>query len=262
MTLDSLLLHPASLVVYQVLVTALLISFTKPSSLVRPAALPFLAAATHLIVLKCLKDIARLSVASILAGNGPTYLLRYLDLALLSRWSYEAGGPTSPSASQREVRRKTAVDSDGVGGRSGPSGRFSDRLRFGLVATLSSRHVDTAWEVKNVPRFSPDRPRYVPSLPAYLRQSAFAALVCYLVVDLFGLDVRPERNAVLFAPQNVAFFARTGSLTAEQLAVRLVSSLTVWISIYCVSRMGYSLLALVAVGTGLNTVSAWQPMFG
>lgn len=269
MSIISLLLHPVSLVLCEVIIASLAISFTSPSSIIRPATLPLLGIATWLVTVTCTQRIPRMSLASIVAGNGPTYLLRYIDLVLLSRWSYEAGGPTNSSGPQSLDRQKTVVGvgSKGEGGDSGKGrehaqGAILGRLRFGLNTTLASRHVNTLWEVKNVPPFSASNPHHVPSRGSFLRRNAIIALLCYIVVDLFSLGVQPERNAVLFAAQNVPFFARLGDVSTEQIAVRIVSSLTLWLNIYCITRMGYSILAIIAVGTGLSQVSAWRPPFG
>lgn len=270
MTLLSLMIHPISLVISQVLITALAISFTHPSSLLRPAALPLLITATWLITVTCLQHIPRLSLASIVAGNGPTYLLQYIDLGLLSRWSYETGGPTDPSGPGRRNQGK-GVDAVGRNGSTRAISHKShlsrtallvDRLRFGIDTTISSRHVNTPWEVKNVPPFSSSDLHYLPSRGSFLRYNAVVVLFCYLVVDAFSLGVQPESNAVLFASENIPFFTRLRDVSMEQVAIRIVSSLTVWLNIYCITRMGYSILGTIVVGMGISQVSAWRPPFG
>ena len=271
MVLTSLLLHPISLVISQVLLTALAISFTRPSSLIRPAGLPLVITAAWLIAAICLQRIPRMSLASIVAGNGPAYLLRYIDLVLLSKWSYETGGPTAlldPPRPKQERRGNAVVSSSSSSSdgrtKSGLPGTIFSRLRFGLNMTLSSRFTNTPWEVKNVPPFSASDRNYVPSRSAFLRHNAVVSLICYLVVDFFSLAGQsPESNAVTFASQRVPFFTRLGEIEGEQLAIRIIASLTLWLNIYCITRMGYSILAVVAVGTGFSReVSAWRPPFG
>lgn len=272
MTFLSLILHPISLVTSQVIITALAISFTRPSSIItRLAALPLLIIATWLVALTCLQRIPRISFASLVAGNGPTYLLRYIDLVLLSRWDYETQGPTNSSQPRNQDKWENAVSRSGGGGSSTsrggrnkthPQGTALDRLRFGIHVTFSSRHIGTPWEVKNVPHFSASDPRYLPSQGTFLRRTAFAILLCYLVIDVSSFGVNPESNAVLFASQNVPFFARLGDVSTQQLAIRIFSSLTLFLNIYCVARLGYSIIGTIAVGTGLSQVSAWRPPFG
>jgi hypothetical protein len=264
MTLFSFLLHPISLVISQVLITALAISFTPPSSIVRPAALPLLIAATWRIAATCLQHIPRMSLASVVAGNAPAYLVRYVDLVLLSRWSHEARGPTNPPRLRNGDRWENDVSSSSRSRRSKihTQGTVLDRLRFGTNVTLSSRHVNTPWEVRNVPHFSASDPHYVPSRSTFLRRNVVVALLCYLVVDIFSFGVQPETNAVLFASHNIPFFARLGDVSVQELAVRIIVSLTLGLNVYCMTRMGYSILGIIAVGTGMSQVSAWRPPFG
>lgn len=105
-------------------------------------------------------------------------------------------------------------------------------------------------------------PHYLPSRGAFLRRNAVVLLLCYVVIDASSLDGQPESNAVMFTSQNIYFFTRLRHISAEQFAIRLISSLVVWLNIYCVVRMSHSILAIIAVGTGLSQVSAWRPPFG
>jgi hypothetical protein len=266
MSFSSFVSHPINLTIFQVLITASAISFTRPSSITRPAALPLLIAATWLIAVTCLQHIPRMSLTSIVAGNGPTYLVRYIDLVLISRWSYEAGGPTnSPEPWRSRDSQGDTVSrssSSGSPNRNHLPGTVLDRLQFGIDVTLSSRHVNTPWEVKNVPRFSASDPHYIPSRRTFLRHNAIVVLLCYIVVDVFSLGVQPESNAILFASQNIPFFVRLGNVSAQQLAIRVISTLTLGLNIYCITRLGYSILGIIAVGTGLSRASAWRPPFG
>ena len=121
---------------------------------------------------------------------------------------------------------------------------------------------NTPWEVKNVPHFSSSDPSFVPSRSIFLRHNAILTLICYFVIDVLSLGFQPESNAVLSAAQNVLFFTRLGGVYTQQLAVHILSSFALWANIYCLMRMGYSILGIMAVGTGLSDVSAWRPPFG
>jgi hypothetical protein len=74
--------------------------------------------------------------------------------------------------------------------------------------------------------------------------------------------VQPRTNAVLFASHNIPFFARLGGVSVQELAIRIIVSLNLGLNIYCMTRMGYSILGIIAVGTGMSQVSAWRPPFG
>jgi hypothetical protein len=264
MALLSLILHPVTLVISQVIITALVISFTPPSSVIRLISLPLLIAATWLITTSCRQHIPRISFASIVAGNGPTYLVRYIDLALLRKWSYDTQAPqrgTSASRNQDLVDRKNAISTT-ARTENQPRATFSDRLGFGIHLTLASRHLNTPWQVKNVPHFSTGDPQYIPSRGTFIRRNAVAVLVYYFILDISSFGVNPETNSVLFDSQKVPFFARLSHVSAKEIAIRIISSLTLWVTIYCVTNMGYNILGIIAVGTGVSPVSAWRPPFG
>ena len=264
MSFSTLILHPISLVICQVIVTSFALSFTHPSSLFRPAALPLVMIATWLVTATCLQHIPRMSLASIVVGNALAYLLRYFDLVVLSRWNYETCGPTNSSEPRNQDVWKDPVSGRGGGGDSKYDLRRTliDRLCFGIHVTLSSRHVNTPWQVKNVPLFSSGDPHYVPSRAIFLRRNAIVALVCYFIVDLFSFGLQPESNALMFASQNVPIFARLQDVSMQEVAIRIASSLTLWLTIYCVTSIGYNVLGIVAVGTGISEVPAWRPPFG
>jgi hypothetical protein len=260
----SLILHPIPLVIFEVIITTLAISFTRPSSVIRLILLPLLIAATWLITTSCPQRIPHISFASVVAGNGPTYLVRYIDLVLLSRWSYDTKAPTrSPSAPRnRDLDEQKNAISRVDGNENQPPATGSDRLRFGIHLTLASRHLNTPWQVKNVPHFSASDPRYIPSRGIFLRGNAIAVLLYCFVLDISSFGVNPETNSVLFASQRIPFFARLSHVSSEEIAIRIISSLTLWLNIYCVASMGYRILGIIAVGTGVSPVSAWRPPFG
>lgn len=142
MSFSTLILHPVVLLIYQVLVTSFAISFTQPSSLFRPAALPLVIVATWLIATTCLQHIPWMSLDSTVVGNAPGYFLQYLDLVVLSRWNYETRGPTKSPEPRNQDAWKNLVsssDSSGDGGsrRYNPRGTVLDRLCFGIHVTLS-----------------------------------------------------------------------------------------------------------------------------
>ena len=260
--LSSPLLHPISLVLFEIFATAIAIGYTSPSSFIRPVLLPLVAVSTCCVIATCLENIPRIFWASLVAGNAPTYLLRYLDLVLLNRWSFEAGGPSVPVLDD-DGRKEGHVTAGGSNnGITHSANATVAPLRFGLLATLSSRQVNTPFQVKNVPRFSNRHANFVPSRAVFLRNTALAILVCYLVVDLSMLAAQPEQNPILFNQQNVPLLARWDELSAAELAVRTFASLAVWLNIYCMFRVGYGIMGFVAVGTGLSEVTAWPPAFG
>lgn len=254
MSLASFLLHPIVLILLSVFATVFTIGFTSSRSIFRPAILPLVCLASYLVILNCKERITNFSLASVVAGNGPTYLLAYLDLALLSKWTYDAKGPTHktspivPSKSSDKDQRFSRL-----------AGMF-DRLYFGLYTTLSPRHVGTPFEVKNVPSFSSRDPAREPSRQEFLTRSAITILICYSIIDLSSLGTgSPEENARLFAQSNVPLF---NEISMEKVAIRIFSTLGLWLNINCFVRLGHSTLAFVFVGSNLSEVKMWRPPFG
>ena len=255
------LFHPLVLIGFEVSTTAIIIGFTSPSSILRFAALPLVALAAALVIITC-RNYISLFWTTVVAGNAPTYLLRYIELALLSRWSFVTEGPTCfPGAKPGEGRgnkRRNVRDSKKSRAHGGTTWA---RLMFGVRVTVFPRQIGTPYEVRNVPRFSRDE-NEVPSRTVFLRQTAMTVLVSYMVVDICGLAATPEKNAVLFAPDTVPVLTRLAHLSAEELAVRAFSSLAVVVNVVCYMHIGYGIMAFVAVALGLSGVAGWRPPFG
>jgi hypothetical protein len=262
-----------------------LTGFTSPSSPVRFALLPILSVAVWFSIPTCLDYLHRKSLASLVAGQQATFLLQYIEVVLLSKWSFEAGGPSaSAAAATTTVSSKCPSSSDAAYGHvaqlrhDGNAAKgWWGRLLFGWKACTSFRCCGTPLELKNVPRFSTsaahtlsaaataaDAPHQVPSRAAYVRQTLLRACLCYLVLDVLDFVGRaaPANNKTMFAPAQIPLFARLGSVTAEQVAVRVFSTLTCMLGIFCVINAAWSVLAAVAVGVFRADVRHWRPLFG
>jgi len=257
-----ILIYPVFLVILQILVIALAIGFTSPTSITRLAGLPLVAIAAWLVLTTCSTCLPRAWIP-VVAGNGPTYLLRYIGLALLCKWSFETGKPTDPrgiSPNLQFSQEKTGAI-DGFSRKPTRAGHLWERLGFSLRLVLSPRMVETPYEVRNVPYFS-SNPHEVPSRGQFLRQMARAVLISYIIVDLSTLGTRPEQNAVLFAEGRVPLLTRLGDVAAEELIVRTVSTLVLCINVICFMHIGYGIMAFVGVAVGISDVRSWRPPFG
>lgn len=254
-------LHPLVLIGFEVTTTALIIGFTSPSSIIRLAALPLVALAAALVILTC-RDYISLFWTTVVAGNAPTYLLRYIDLALLSRWSFVTRGPTRfLAATSGEQEREKSRNIRGSGTKRTPDGTTWAQLIFGLRVTVFPRQIGTPYEVRNVPRFSKDA-NEAPSRAVFLRQTAVAIMASYIVVDICSLAPPPEKDAGLFAPNIVPVLSRLAHLSVEELAVRAFSTLAVAVNVVCYMHIGYGIMAFVAVASGLTDIAGWRPPFG
>ena len=77
--------------------------------------------------------------ASMLSGHACAFLLQYVEVALLSKWNFEAGGPENSAArpSRSSDFKARSYDTDDG---------WLQRLRFGLLAAF--RFEDLALLVK------------------------------------------------------------------------------------------------------------------
>lgn len=105
---------------------------------------------------------------------------------MLSRWSYEAQGPTSALGGQKPLRTLSRA--------SQPEGNYllstlSSRLRFGWEEAFRARSTRTLWQVNHVPSFFPDRPKMVlvPTKTQFLYWMELEFLLSVLIFDVMSL---------------------------------------------------------------------------
>lgn len=190
---------------------------------------------------------------SMLAGSTASMAMQYLDSVVLSRWTFEARGPTSKLGGQKhlsvaKIRRR--------------SGMFLERLEWGWEEAFRARSAGTAWEVKNLPAFYPAQPNRVPTKGEFLRWSVWRALYSFLIVDVIsylGRDV--SMNRVNFAAGKVPFFSRLGEVTAEEIVLRVMSSMLHWVVFVFLLQGLYDVAAIGVVGLGWGRIERWPPLF-
>ena len=256
---QSLLLHPITLITFEILTTAIVIGFTTPSSILRPALLPLVATATFLTLVTCPIFLPRFWI-TVVAGNAPTYLLRYIELALLSRWSYAANGPTSITHPRARGKPGAGKENDHLI-ESHRNATAWKRLRFGLDVTLFPRRIGTPFEVRNIPSLAEARGK-ASTQTEFLWRTSATVFICYLIVDFSLLAAPDPSKAILFSEEKVPLLIRLNRVSAEEVAIRIFSSLALCINIICFMNIGYGVMALVGVGLGLTEPSAWRPAFG
>ena len=249
-------MHPVILILTQVFLSAFAIGFTKPTSIIRPALLPFQGIALWIIHKTCLEVIPRMSVTTIVAGNALTYFLRYIELVLLSRWSFEAQGPTS-SAHQHLGSRPQQYEQK-------PRDQYTltRRIGFGLHTTIAQRNTNTRYQIKGVPPFSSTSPSFIPPRKSFVRKCLRDVLVCYLIIDACTFAGPPKDAGSVFAANKVPFLSRITEVSFEEFMVRVLSTLGLRLIVYCMLQMFYGLLAAVTVLLGIYEVRDWPPPFG
>ena len=242
--LSILWLHPMLMFAFQILTIGIVIAFTSPSSLIRPAAIPIVGLFSYAIVLASYEHL-RLVWASLLSGISLSFVLNYIDLSLLSRWSYETHAPPF-----KESRPKSLKAQD-------------DRLRrlhFGLASAISFRHVNTPYEVKNVPPFTRETSK-VPSKAALLRKLSLMSLACFLVMDIIETQPRAEDSEEAFSWQRVRLISRLNDITSSELRLRVASTSAFWFNMFCMLQGGAAVLGFIAVGANVSDKDSWRPLF-
>ena len=223
--------------------------------------LPIMTMCAGLSVSTCMNRLHRGPWAAAVGGYAVTFLLQYMSTALLSRWSFDVGGPKTVSTSQssKPGRNNQPIEAQVF---NNSSKTLWLRLKFGVLVATSFRWSGTPYEVKNVPRSSTQDPRYIPSQNVFLLQKAATMLICYLALDLLSLGADPKINKTNFSPNLIPLFERIGDVTAQQLMIRLFAMLGFGIGVYCVQQFCHSLAAFIDVALRFNKPESWRPLFG
>ena len=250
-----LLPYLIGLLFFQVSLNAFAVSFTSPSSLLRLVFLPATVFCLQQALPICSEATGRVLWAALLGAHSITFVFQYVDTALLSKWSPEAGGPTKGKGRQRVPDQREEPS------RQGTEVSLGKRLRFGYYAAVSTRKVGTSFEVSGVPRFFAKDPSYVPSKNTFLRQKALLLLSCYLVLDALTFSSQPDQNQLLYDDSEVSL-ALAKNRSAEKIIVRSASTLGFWVSLYCVIQLYMGSVAVLSVSLGLSDVRSWRPGFG
>lgn len=244
---------PLQLLLLQYLMTAVVVGFTLPSSQLRVAAFPIVLLCSWISVTTSMTHITRGPWASLVGGYSITFLLQYISLALLSRWSFRAreshsGSSANPRYGSQEANRRHVVSSNAIW----------VRLKYGIAAAATFRDD----KVKSLRSYNTDTSNAISTRPAFLRHTALKILVCYLILDFMGLGAQAEANAKNFANTQIPFFSRLQEVTTGEVAMRIGLTIATGTGIYCSQEGLQSIVAFLAVAVRLSDVEDWRPRFG
>ena len=255
----SFLLAPASLSIFVSIATcALVLGLTSPSSFIRAAALPLMITYVYLgTVMPSADAFSHPLFANLVGGSLTSMVFKYIDLVLLSAWSAKSRSPTSSNGGLKPAAGKN------ISVRNGQSPTWVKDVWWALTLIFNNRLVDTAWQVKNVPPFSKDRPGWVPSKMRYVWSRGATAVVCFILLDATRLlGAPPEQNAVLFASGKVPFFFRLRNVSIEDVAMRYVSAIMFGAVTFLLFEGVCCAVGAIWVGLGVSDVKTWRPCFG
>ncbi|KAL8822087.1 MAG: hypothetical protein Q9191_007170 [Dirinaria sp. TL-2023a] len=192
-------------------------------------------------------------------------LLSYADAILLGQWCCDARGPTSSRGGQQPVTASSDDESTkkDTGIRVKGQSSVVERLCWATGQAWDNRLLATPWQVANVPPFSRQHRKWVPTKAEFLRKNTMVCVLCLVLLDAVPLLAGPpEKNAVLFGEPRVGLFSRLNDVNAQELAIRLVSAAMFYGMGLVMMRAFHSGIAVITVGLGISEVERWRPPFG
>lgn len=249
--------HPLILLAMEIAMSALLLGFTSPFSILRPASIPITSACVWFIIQTSVEHMVRSPWAALVGGFAVSFFFQYLDVILLSKWSFYTQGPTYPP-SNRVTTSGTVKIKDTMA----VLVSAHERIAFAMSTLLNFRFVGTPYQVKNVPPFSGHDLQHVPGRGKFLRQTAITAITSYLMLDALTSAADPDLTAKYLSMRNISLFSRFEDVSVKELGMRLSATISLGISMSCVQRGIYSLAAFIAVACGLSNPSSWPPLYG
>lgn len=244
-------MHPILCLVGEVIVTTLVTGFTHPGARLRLLGLIPVALCVLQCVPLCMKSMVRTPWAALVGGYSITYLFHYLDVAVLSDWSFEHNSPVSGL-----VRPSEDANTDDRAQSRKPNDTIVHRLLFGVKMASSFRFVGTPYQTRNTPPvIAADR--------KYFLQRTFAVIVVsYVVLDFINSNNDPMIASKYLTLEKVPFLTRLDQITAEEVVIRAFAVLAAAVGLNCVQGGIYNIFALLAVSTGVSNPSEWPPFYG
>ncbi|KUJ17809.1 uncharacterized protein LY89DRAFT_781936 [Mollisia scopiformis] len=183
--------------------------------------------------------------AAFVGGYSTSFFLQYLDVALLSRYSFE------------EVDLKKSETSPAITLES-----FLPRIKWAISLLVNFRFIDTSQSLKNIPQFSNGNPAYIPSRKRFLCETADTAAVSYLVLDLLTSTGDPEMSSKYLSLANIPFFNRLATISGIEILICLSATICLGISMNYVQGGIYSIMGFFSVLFGISSPKSWPPFYG
>ena len=265
--------HPVTLLAVQNVMTIITIAYTQPYHPIRLAILLFILAYTYLLFPTFLHKLEHRALASILCGTIFANILSYVDRVLLSQWSFENGGPVSPSDLQtKQVSSRNKIIGVAQDQAISPTqseslsvntfnGTLWQRLQYGYFISSAARLIGTPHQVKNVPAYWTSDPSRTPSPVEFLLRKLLIFCVCYFVLDVATSSADPVHNRVLYDVAKIPLFSRWAAVDSEELIRKTVGGVGYWTASYCTIQCYMGMWAFMCVACG-DEPQYWRPNFG
>ncbi|KAL8791593.1 MAG: hypothetical protein Q9195_005798 [Heterodermia aff. obscurata] len=263
MIASSLLCNPFVLFLTQRITIALLAAFSHPTSYLRPLIFPiFIAWNIYLFPYYKNYSPTLLSLSLVCfetLGQIPTYA----EQILLKQWTLDTFGPAKYNAENSSDERTPRLKS--------PSSHSSwERLRFGTWLAFSTRYISTPHQATNTPPYSTRDPTYIPTRTSFIARKLLIFAISYLSLDILAQGSQPELNPIRFADAKIPLFTRlpfyqhdpSSTISAEELLLRVSTSLSAWVGSYIVIQLAYGTPQILTVALGLSSPAQERPLFG
>lgn len=230
------LAHPVLAIILAFGLPLLVLAYTGPRSVLRPALLPLIALNT--VCYHTLSPYVMDTRASAAGFDGPMILLFLgaVDFLLVRRLHLDA-----------EKRER---------GQGAGAEQWTSRWKWAAHVLWSYRAIGTARQAKNVPRFHPE----LPSRAAFVLRRALACAGSFVVLDI--ISSLPPPPAARVSPEAAWLLPPQHLLTADALETRLISTILFWVTLRATISMLYNAVSIIAVATLLNSPADWPPYFG
>ncbi|KAI2769577.1 membrane bound O-acyl transferase family-domain-containing protein [Daldinia loculata] len=244
--------HPIFDTVAVAFLAPIVIGLTSPSSPLRRISLFALAYLTFHCLSSCPEYIKRSTWAAALGGYTLFSFLHYLDVAVLSGWSFDARGPTNDL-----INRNGRVHNSKKYPKSSGSHQLNiiSRLKFGFSTFFSWRFVNTPYQVGIVPRL--DKTLY--SSSRFLFYTGWTILACYLVLDAMNSLRDKNITTKFWLLDKINPFSRTGEVSLRE---RYFATIGLGVSLISFQRGVYAIASFVCVAMGLSSPWDWPPFNG
>jgi hypothetical protein len=244
-------MHPIFYLMAEFVLTVLIIGFTQAHSSLRPAGLLLITLCVIKCIPSCMPYMVRTPWAALLGGYSATYLYHYLDIALLSRWSFEHNAPISGL-----IRPTITATPWQKGSTPSISPSAWERLKFGIKLTSTFRFVGTPYEARNTPKARTNNSK------DFCRRKFVTIVLSYVILDFIQAQNDPDIAARFIRLKNIPVFARLNEFTLEEGIIRVFTVLAAGVALVCVQGGVYRTLALLAVSLGISEPTDWPPFFG
>ncbi|SPO01745.1 related to TRI7 - trichothecene biosynthesis gene cluster [Cephalotrichum gorgonifer] len=261
----TLLFHPLVISTFHQFLFIFIAGFTSARSILRP--LGFIVyLLTTWFSLSMFDDYVQAPgwVARTVASAFPQISLTFFERMIVRKITFEVHGNNVASG---EAPKGTTTNGNAKGAGSaaklgpGKISGFRSRYAFGQQVASSMRGLGTPWEIKHIHHFDSRDPTFLPSRGMFIVRNLLKVVACYFG-HRFCITTQLNLDHSLMLPEHVPFLRRIGELSATEVGLRYIATVTTVLSIYCFIQGGYSLGAAASVMLNSKAIKDWRPIFG